>query len=98
MKERQELHCHSCQRYVQFDLDLSADGDYRLDCPSCGHDHYRTVVNGKITDRRWGRSQSQQQPYQIFAISTTASSTWTTYMGTQSSNTFSYRAWMNIIA
>ena len=98
MNEAQELHCHSCNRYVQFSLDLSVDGDYRLDCPSCGHDHYRIVVNGKITERRWGRSPSQQQ-VQIWATGTTSASTWTVYVdnaGQTGTSTFAYQKWMNI--
>jgi len=100
MREAQELHCHNCQRYVQFDLDLSVDGNYQLDCPSCGHDHYRIVRGGKITESRWGRSLSQQQGWSnIFATGSTSSSTWTVYVsnaGQTSTSTFSYQKWMNI--
>lgn len=28
--ERQELYCHGCGGYVQFNLDLSVDGNYVL--------------------------------------------------------------------
>lgn len=59
MKEKQELHCHSCGLYVRFDLDLSVDGNYVLECPNCGHKHYRCVKNGIITDERWERDPSQ---------------------------------------
>ena len=51
--ERQELHCHECGKYVQFDLDLSMDGNHVLKCPNCGHEHCRVVQKGKITDTRW---------------------------------------------
>ncbi|MFA5379687.1 MAG: hypothetical protein WC455_28270 [Dehalococcoidia bacterium] len=59
--EKHELHCHNCNRYVQFELDISIDGNYKIICPNCGHDHYRVCKDGKITDERWGQSQSQQQ-------------------------------------
>jgi hypothetical protein len=58
--EIQELFCHNCEKYVRFNLDLSQNGNYELDCPNCGHEHYRTVRKGQITDQRWGRSQRQQ--------------------------------------
>ena len=51
--ERQELFCHACSKYVQFDLDLGLDGNHVLNCPNCGHEHCRVVKNGKITDVRW---------------------------------------------
>ncbi len=51
--ERQELHCHACGKYVQFDLDTSVNGNYVLNCPNCGHEHCRVVNNGKISDVRW---------------------------------------------
>jgi len=28
MKERQELWCHECQKYVQFDIDVSLNGQH----------------------------------------------------------------------
>jgi hypothetical protein len=87
--ERQELHCHNCNCYVQFDLDLSIDDNYVLYCPKCGHDHYRVVKNGKITDKRWGQSQSQTR------IGLTTWTTTSTYVTSTSSSSFLYSSWMN---
>jgi predicted RNA-binding Zn-ribbon protein involved in translation (DUF1610 family) len=53
--ERQELHCHACDKYVQFDIDLSLNGNHVFNCPNCGHEHCRVVQNGIITDARWDR-------------------------------------------
>lgn len=52
MIERQELYCHGCGNYVQFNLDLGIDGNHGLRCPVCGHIHYRVVENGRITGIR----------------------------------------------
>ena len=52
--EKQELHCHECNKYVQFDIDPDMDGDYIIPCPNCGHEHCRVVDNGTVTDERWG--------------------------------------------
>ena len=66
--ERQELWCHDCENYVQFDLDLSVDGNHVLECPSCGHEHCRVVKNGRITDIRW---DSRNGPKIFISCSTT---------------------------
>ncbi len=84
MIERQELYCHNCGRYVQFPLDLSMDGKYTLNCPNCGHEHYRFVHDGIISDERW-QSSGGFQTFQIspvnITITTTASSdtNWRTF-------------------
>lgn len=52
-KEKQELHCHNCDQYVRFDIDLDANGEYEIPCPNCGHMHCRVVKDGFITDKRW---------------------------------------------
>lgn len=97
VEERQELHCHNCGRYVQFNLDPEQDGNYVLDCPNCDHKHYRRIINGRITDERWG-----QGPLVWTAITnnltSSASSTFTTYTGTVSGSAttgFLYDSWMN---
>jgi len=50
---RQELWCHNCDHHVQFNLDLSLDGNHTLTCPNCGHEHCRVVEAGRITGIRW---------------------------------------------
>ena len=57
MIERQELFCHNCSMYVQFNMDMSINGNHTLTCPNCGHKHYRVVWNGIITDDRWASLQ-----------------------------------------
>lgn len=83
MREAQELFCHECERYVRFTLDLSINGNYVLECPNCGHKHYRVVQDGKISDIRWGRDPSQS-PGLLPA------GTWTTVTATSTSVTSSY--------
>ena len=110
MIERQELHCHNCQRYVQFDIDVSMNGDYKLECPNCGHEHYRVVNDGIISDERWGSANSQQGSQTVTLtvgnMTCTTTSTFATYVGSSTNagytstqgNTaaaFMYQAWMN---
>lgn len=79
MNEPQELHCHNCDRYVRFNLDLSYDGNYLLVCPVCGHEHYRVVRDGQITDVRWGQDPSQNNWTSITATSTSTTSSHVDY-------------------
>ena len=51
-EKRQELFCHHCNNYVQFDLYLSLEGNHILLCPVCQHEHCRVVKGRKITDIR----------------------------------------------
>lgn len=90
MKERQELYCHDCGMYVQFDLDLSVDGEYKLECPKCGHEHYRVVKGGVITDQRWGQDSRQYTNITV-GVTYTATSTAITYQG----STMLYSSWLN---
>ena len=51
--ERQELHCHECDKYVQFEIDVSLNGNHVITCPNCKHEHCRVVKDGIITGERW---------------------------------------------
>jgi hypothetical protein len=64
--EKQELHCHNCNHYVQFNLDLSLDGNHVFKCPVCGHEHCRVVMDGKITNDRW--DQRNGATYQVTSV------------------------------
>ena len=72
--EMQEIHCHNCDRYVQFPLDLSLNGNHVLHCPNCNHEHCRVVRNGKISDVRWDQRNNNLQtyyvPYQTITMTT----------------------------
>jgi len=100
MTERQELHCHECDKYVQFNVDISLNGNHVLHCPNCGHEHCRVVLNGRITSDRWDR-RNGIQTYYVAAATTNSStvSTWDGYSTVNPNTTvatgFVYRAWMN---
>ena len=96
MNVRQELHCHACNQYVQFNIDMELDGNHVLNCPNCGHEHCRVVNNGVITDDRWDRRNST---YNVTGSTMTFSSasTFTTYAGSTGGNAFLYQSWSNTI-
>ena len=96
MTERQELYCHNCGNYVQFDIDMELEGNHVLTCPVCGHEHCRVVKGGNITEDRW---DSRNQTYYVnpLNVSFTSTSTYVTYLSSSSiySNNFLYTSWMN---
>lgn len=98
--ERQELHCHECRRYVQFDLDLSLNGNHVLNCPNCGHQHCRVVRDGRITDIRWGHFNGPAitvSPYSIVASTASVLTNYTLASGT-TNGAFLHGAWLNTMA
>ena len=97
-KEFQELYCHHCDKYVQFSLDLSIDDNYILECPNCGHKHYRVVENGKITDLRWGRDPSQNDNNWTQIASATVTATSTYDLASDTASFFTYNMWCNTSA
>jgi len=90
LEERQELYCHNCGKYVQFNVDMSLNGNHVLECPNCGHEHCRVVKDGIITGDRW---DSRNQTFAI-SINQTAFTTCSTYATTTSVTM--YASWMNI--
>lgn len=99
MNQKQELHCHNCDNYVRFDLDLSVDGDYKLICPSCGHEHYRVVKDGNITDQRWGRDPSQANGGSGWTTIYATSWAQVSYQATSAStNQFTTDAWASTMS
>ena len=98
--EHQELHCHACNNYVQFDIDLSLNGNHTLKCPNCGHEHFRVVRDGVITESRW---KSSGPTYYVQYSTYTAQSMYTNYYNqqqqtttTSSSTASMYGAWRSL--
>jgi len=87
--ERQELYCHACNHFVQFNLDLSLDGKHVLKCPNCDHEHYRIVENGMITADRWANSQTPV----IYISSGTTATTVSTWVTTGCADNYLYASW-----
>jgi len=75
MTERQEIYCHACGKYVQFDIDTSLNGNHILNCPSCGHEHCRVVTDGVITDGRWDSRNNNWGVGATYSVSASTTST-----------------------
>ena len=55
--QRTDISCHVCNKMFIAELDFSINGDNIIECPNCGHEHYRTIKDGKITEARWDSSK-----------------------------------------
>lgn len=50
---RTDMYCHKCHKYFIAELDFDINGNHIIECAYCGHEHCRTIKNGKITEDRW---------------------------------------------
>lgn len=48
------MHCHACNKNFVASLDYSLTGNHQVECPHCGHLHFRQIKNGMVTGERWG--------------------------------------------
>ncbi len=53
---RTDLHCHCCSKSFVALLDYTINGNHIANCPHCGHEHFRVIKDGKITEDRWSSS------------------------------------------
>jgi DNA-directed RNA polymerase subunit RPC12/RpoP len=88
MIERQEIHCHNCGKYVQFDIDLELDGNHVLKCPECDHEHCRVVKDGIITEERWDSRNGVGNVF-VTNITITLTCTQNNYISVTPTTTFS---------
>ena len=47
-----EFYCTNCSGYISAKLRMDLNGAHCIKCPKCGHEHYRIITNGEITDDR----------------------------------------------
>ena len=55
-KRETELYCHGCNNEFTAELDMDINGNHEIECPYCGHIHYRVVEDGQVTDDRYRSS------------------------------------------
>lgn len=55
---RTDLYCHGCAEnnlptnFIAI-IDFDIEGNHEIECPRCGHIHYRVVKNGVVTSDRY---------------------------------------------
>lgn len=50
---RTDMSCHNCSKQFVALLDYRENGNHICYCPHCGHEHFRVIKDGKITEERW---------------------------------------------
>lgn len=50
---RTDMNCTECGKNFIAELDFRIEGNHIVECPYCGHDHYRVIKAGKITEDRY---------------------------------------------
>lgn len=51
-----EFNCYCQKPYIYVWLNTGITGNYVIRCPTCGHEHYRAVENGIITQDRHNKA------------------------------------------
>lgn len=92
--EKQELYCHACGKYVRFDAP-DTDGRLIIECPNCGHEHYRIIENGIITEERWGSANRNMPTMYATAVSSATTSYIAYASAGTATNTFIAQSWLN---
>lgn len=49
---RKEFFCSECSNYFDTYLRLNMSGNFVVECPGCGHRHYRSINGGIVTEKR----------------------------------------------
>jgi uncharacterized C2H2 Zn-finger protein len=56
---RTDMDCHGCteagykaNRFIA-EINYSLNGNHQIECPRCGHIHYRLVKDGVVTEERY---------------------------------------------
>ena len=88
-RTKEELWCHDCEHYVQFQIDRDLDGNHVFPCQNCGHEHCRVVKNGRITDIRWDRRNGPTVRVRRCSITTSTDAVYTTSSTSSTADTYS---------
>lgn len=46
--------CTSCGKVFIAKINFDLDGNHKIICPLCGHEHWRSIKKGVVTGDRWG--------------------------------------------
>lgn len=91
---RSDVHCTACSKTFVTLLDYDTDGHHRIICPYCGHEHWRTIKAGEITEERAPDRTNTSLPI----IDVSRKSTWPTRREDRYNSTvsaFIRDAWLN---
>lgn len=63
--QRTDMNCHACSKNFVAELNLDVSGNYVIECAHCGHEHMRTIKDGKITEGRWGSASDNSNTTRV---------------------------------
>jgi len=52
--QRTNVDCTHCSRVFVAKINHDLDGNHKIICPYCGHEHWRAIKKGIVTADRWG--------------------------------------------
>lgn len=58
---RTDMHCHNCSKNFIASIDFGLNGNHQVECPHCGHLHYRQIKDGVVTGERWGSDSNTHE-------------------------------------
>lgn len=59
-ERRTHMDCHHCGKSFIALIDFSLDGNHIIECAHCGHEHYRKIQKGVVTEERWGSANGDK--------------------------------------
>jgi hypothetical protein len=62
MRREEEFYCSTeCRKYFKTYLRSNMWGNYTIECPNCGHHHFRVIKDGLITDDRHDKKLGESE-------------------------------------
>jgi DNA-directed RNA polymerase subunit RPC12/RpoP len=55
---RTDVYCHQCSHNFIAHINYDVEGNHVVECPYCGHCHYRIIKAGKVTEDRYSSDHS----------------------------------------
>jgi len=52
--QRTNVDCTHCGKVFVAKINFDLDGNHKILCAYCGHEHWRTIKKGVVTGDRWG--------------------------------------------
>jgi DNA-directed RNA polymerase subunit RPC12/RpoP len=72
-RRSEEFYCTECKKYFLTYLRESMWGNYTIECPNCGHHHFRVIKDGLVTEQR--HSDKMGTPQIILCLKSTIRAT-----------------------
>ena len=75
-RREEEFYCSGgCGKYFKTYLRSNMCGNYTIECPNCGHHHYRVIKNGLVTEERHNKLYEHKISELIQGLKSTLSDT-----------------------